>query len=186
MPDSVQPQFRAAVHGDADAIARLHTDSWRRHYRGAYSDAFLDGEATGFLRALWTERFAVPDEQARTIVATSDGVIVGVAHTIFGRDATWGSLVDNLHVAYGMKRQGIGRGLLARSGQAVAGWSPSSGLYLWVLEHNDPARAFYDAMGGTCAERCDAPMPGGDPANLNGRPARLRYVWPDPSRLGQG
>jgi hypothetical protein len=33
-----------ASSNDSEAIAALHTDSWRRHYRGAYSDAFLDGE----------------------------------------------------------------------------------------------------------------------------------------------
>ena len=183
MADSGEPRFRAAGDGDADAIARLHTDSWRRHYRGAYSDAFLDGEAAGYLLAMWTERFAAPGEQARTIVAETDGVIVGVAHTIFGRDATWGSLLDNLHVSYGLKRQGIGRGLLARSARAVVDQSPSSGLYLWVLEQNVPARAFYDAMGGARVERRAAPMPGGDPVNLAGRPACLRYAWRDPASL---
>jgi hypothetical protein len=30
---------------DADSIAALHADSWRRHYRGAYLDSYLDGDA---------------------------------------------------------------------------------------------------------------------------------------------
>ena len=33
---------------------RLHADSWRRHYRGAFSDAFLDGDVAGYLLAEWT------------------------------------------------------------------------------------------------------------------------------------
>jgi hypothetical protein len=32
-------QFREAGPGDAGAIAGLHADSWRRHYRGAFSDS---------------------------------------------------------------------------------------------------------------------------------------------------
>lgn len=36
--------FRPARATDSEAIAVLHADSWRRHYRGAYSDAFLDGD----------------------------------------------------------------------------------------------------------------------------------------------
>src|SRR6188768_3459087 len=36
--------LRPATAGDAGQIAALHADSWRRHYRGAYSDAFLDGD----------------------------------------------------------------------------------------------------------------------------------------------
>lgn len=37
-------RFRLAVPDDAEAVAMLHATSWRRHYRGAYSDAFLDGD----------------------------------------------------------------------------------------------------------------------------------------------
>jgi GNAT superfamily N-acetyltransferase len=183
MADPTGPRFRAAGPGDADAIAGLHAESWRRHYRGAYSDDFLDGDVTGYLQALWTQRLEAPGPPAATIVAESDSAIVGLAHIYFGRDATWGSLLDNLHVAYGLKRQGIGRRLLALTSQAVIDWSPQSGLYLWVLEQNARARAFYEAMGGTCVERRDAPAPGGDPGNLSGTPAALRYTWPDPSSL---
>ena len=32
-------QYRLARGSDAPAVAALHADSWRRHYRGAYSDA---------------------------------------------------------------------------------------------------------------------------------------------------
>jgi GNAT superfamily N-acetyltransferase len=92
MPASAGLRFRAAGPGDANAIAGLHADSWQRHYRGAFSDAFLDNDVARYL--------------------------------------------DNLHVAHGLKRQGTGTRLLALTGQEVVNWSPSSGLYLWVLEQN--------------------------------------------------
>jgi hypothetical protein len=57
------------------------------------------------------------------------------------------------------------------------------GVYLWVLEQNVGAQAFYQTMGGACVERALAPAPGGDLARLNGNPCRLRYVWPDPNVL---
>jgi hypothetical protein len=43
-PHSIQPEIvvRAASAHDLDAIATLHADSWRRHYREAYRDEFLD------------------------------------------------------------------------------------------------------------------------------------------------
>ena len=47
-PDDLR--FRMAGAGDAAGLAGLHADSWRRHYRGAFSDAFLDGEVPGFRR----------------------------------------------------------------------------------------------------------------------------------------
>jgi ribosomal protein S18 acetylase RimI-like enzyme len=32
-------EYRQAAASDVVAIARLHADSWRRHYRGAYLDS---------------------------------------------------------------------------------------------------------------------------------------------------
>lgn len=182
MPDR-GTRFRMARPEDAHAVAALHADSWQRHYRGAYSDAFLDGEPSGFLNRLWAERLAAPSPRACTIVAEHDGELVGLAHTCLDEDPVWGALVDNLHVRYRLKRRGIGTRLLAMTGQAVHRWSSSSGLYLLVLEQNTAAQAFYSALGGSCVERVDVPPPGGDPARLNGRPTCLRYAWPDPSTL---
>lgn len=177
MPDRDGVSFRAARRVDARAIAGLHADSWRRHYRGAFSDAFLDGDVDGYLETIWNDRLAAPGPRARTILAECDGQLAGLAHTLLDEDPTWGAFLDNLHVAYGLKRRGIGTRLLALTRQAVTDWSPSSGLYLWVLEQNADARAFYAARGGVCVEREDVPPPGGDPARLSGRPAGLRYAW---------
>ena len=179
-------RFRVAGPGDARAIAGLHAGSWQRHYRGAFSDAFLDNDVAGYLLPLWTERLASPDPRARTILAETGGAVVGIAHTLLGEHPIWGAFLDNLHVAQGLKRQGTGTRLLALTGQEVVGWSPSSGLYLWVLEQNSNARAFYAARGGACVERAETPPPGGDPARLNGKPMGLRYAWRDPSKLLPG
>ena len=176
-------RFRSADAGDAAALARLHADSWRRHYRGAYSDAFLDGDVDGYLLAIWTERLTAPDPQARTIVAELGGEVVGLAHTQLGENADWGALLDNLHVSYGLKRLGVGTRLMALTAQAVLDSTPGSGLYLWVLEQNAGARAFYAARGGTCVETSADSAPGGDPSRLNGNPMCLRIAWPDPSNL---
>jgi GNAT superfamily N-acetyltransferase len=186
MPDPADLRFRAARPDDAHVIAGLHADSWQRHYRGAYSDAFLNGDVTGYLLAVWTERLDTPHPQARTILAEHQGQVVGLAHTLLGEDATWGALIDNLHVFHALKGQGIGTRLLALTARAVLDWSSSSGLYLWVLQQNAAARAFYAARGGICVERDDVPPPGGDPARLNGQPKCLRYAWRDASELLPG
>jgi ribosomal protein S18 acetylase RimI-like enzyme len=180
-PDDLR--FRSAEAGDAAAVARLHADSWRRHYRGAFSDSFLDGDVVGYQLARWTERLTTSDPQARTIVAELGGEVVGLAHTQLGENADWGALLDNLHVSQGLKRLGIGTRLLTLTAQAVLDSSPGSGLYLWVLEQNTAAQAFYRARGGIEVETDVVSPPGGDPARLNGSPMCLRFVWPDPSRL---
>jgi GNAT superfamily N-acetyltransferase len=191
MPAASELRFRAGGQGDAQAIAALHTDSWQRHYRVAYSDAFLDDEVPGYLLGLWTGRLAAPDPNNRTILAEleqEDGVreLVGLAHTVLDDNPTWGALLDNLHVRHGLKRQGVGTRLLGLTAQAVLAARPGSGLYLWVLERNAGARAFYEARGGTCVESVEVLPPGGDPARLKGKPQGLRYTWPDPASLLSG
>lgn len=183
MMTPAEVRFRSAEPGDAGAVAALHADSWRQHYRGAFSDAFLDGDVETYLREQWTGRLAAGDQRACTILAEHDGAVVGLAHTILGEHPTWGALLDNLHVAYWLKRQGIGTRLLALTARTVVDEAPGSGLYLWVLEQNTRARAFYAAQGGECVGRRRAEPPGGDPARLNGTPIGLRIAWRDPSAL---
>jgi hypothetical protein len=110
---------------------------------------------------------------------------VGFANTVFDDDREWGALLDNLHVADGHTRRGIGSRLLAETAEAVMGQPRKSGLYLWVLEQNVEAQAFYDARGGKCVGRDLASAPGGVASRLSGSPTKLRYAWRDPSRLTQ-
>jgi ribosomal protein S18 acetylase RimI-like enzyme len=176
------PRFRLAGPADAAAVAHLHADSWRRHYRGAYSDAFLDRDVLADRLAVWTERLREPDPLRCTILA-EDGRLVGFANTVFDVDPTWGALLDNLHVVDGHKRRGIGSRLLAMTAEALIERPEGTGLYLWVLEQNVEAQAFYNAHGGTCVGRHRASPPGGIPSRLTGSPTKLRYAWPDPTIL---
>jgi len=173
-----EPQFRLAGPADAEAIANLHADSWRRHYRGAYSDAFLDGDVVADRTAVWTDRLREPDPGRGTFLAES-GSLVGFAHTVFDEDATWGALLDNLHVADGHNRRGIGSRLLALTAQAVTERPERTGLYLWVLEQNVDAQAFYRARGGRCLGKRRVSPPGGIAGRLAGSPMALRYAWPE-------
>jgi GNAT superfamily N-acetyltransferase len=177
------PDFRSAGPPDASAVGALHADSWRRHYRGAYSDAFLDGDVVADRLTVWTERLGRPDGRSRTIVGEDESGLVGFVHVIFDEDATWGALLDNVHVARRHQRRGIGSDLLAQAADAVAARREPSGLYLWVLEQNVDAQAFYEARGARRVESARVASPGGVPGRLNGSPRKLRYVWDDPNTL---
>jgi ribosomal protein S18 acetylase RimI-like enzyme len=132
--------------------------------------------------AVWTERLREPDPRRFTILA-EDGGLIGFANTYFDDDPTWGALLDNLHVADTHKRRGVGSHLLAMTAKAVGERPEGTGLYLWVLEQNVEAQAFYDASGGTCVEREPATPPGGIASRLAGSPLKLRYSWRDPTVL---
>ncbi len=168
-------QLRPAKPSDAEAIAALHADSWRRHYRGAYSDVFLDGDVISDRLAVWAGRLEEPGLLRHTIVAEDGQGLIGFAHTAFAEDLTSGALLDNLHVAQGHKRRGIGSQLLTSTASAVL--ERPTGLYLWVQEQNVAAQAFYEARGGKRVERALISPPGGIASRLNGSPVRLRYTW---------
>jgi GNAT superfamily N-acetyltransferase len=168
-------KLRPAVPSDAAAVAVLHADSWRRHYRGAYSDSFLDGDVEADRLVVWTNRLGEPDRPSYTIVAENRGRLVAFAHTVFDADPRWGALLDNLHVDHGETRRGIGSRLLALSARAVR--ERDTGLYVWVLEQNVAAQAFYAACGGRCVGQNAVEPPGGVAGRLNGSPVALRYAW---------
>ena len=171
-------KYRGAGAPDVEAIAALHADSWQRNYRGAYRDAFLDGDVFTERLTVWTDRLKRSSRDEYTIVAEADTAVVGFAHTILDDDPAWGALLDNLHVTNDRKRNGIGSRLMAETARELIRRRPSSGLYLWVLEQNQAAQAFYRARGGTCVGReLAGPFPGG------GTAVGLRYAWPDPATL---
>jgi GNAT superfamily N-acetyltransferase len=174
-------RFRPAGAADAIVIAALHADSWRGHYRGAYSDSFLDGDVAVDRETVWTERLRTADGGSHTVLAEDDVGIVGFAHVVFDSDPTWGALLDNLHVAQRRTRRGVGSELLALIAQAAI--ERSTPLYLWVLEQNLHAQAFYEARGAVRVERARVSAPGGVTSRLNGTPGKLRYAWSDPTVL---
>jgi GNAT superfamily N-acetyltransferase len=177
--------LRIGGPNDATAVACLHADSWRRHYRGAYSDDFLDGGVEADRIEVWARRLRTDSADTTTILAEDDGVLIGFVCVIFDEDPQWGSLVDNLHVAFTQKRAGVGTKLMAEAARSVIRHGPG-GMYLWVLEQNVDAQAFYQARGGVFADQRLVPAPGGVAGRLNGSPIGLRYVWRDPAVLAVG
>ena len=170
--------YRAATEEDASAIAAQHADSWRRHYRGAYLDSYLDGDVTSDRLCVWTSRLAAPHLNSFTVVADSRGEICGFAHVVYDENPKWGALVDNLHVRHDLKANGIGTRLLSETIVRVLAENPRGPIHLWVLDPNQRAQAFYEARGGTRVESViRGPFPGG------GTALGHRYFWPDMSVL---
>jgi GNAT superfamily N-acetyltransferase len=178
----MSPHLRVAGPADAENIAMLHADSWRRHYRGALSDAYLDGDLFTDRLSVWSTRLAAP-AHAMTVVAEDDAGLAGFVHVEFDDDARWGSLVDNLHVAHDRKRTGLGAVLLIRGAEAAVEQATNPGVHLWVLEQNVAAQGFYQAMGGAFVEKTTALPHGGAADRYHGNPGTIRVAWPDAAAL---
>lgn len=170
-------EYRPARLEDAEAIARLHADSWRRAYRGMYSDEFLDGDLVGERLSVWRGRFEEADPQQFVLLATENDRLIGFVCAYGAFDEQWGSLIDNLHVSIDARRRGIATALMRAAGEWCLSVFPNVGVYLWVIEANHPARAFYHRIGAANAETIEAP-------HLSGNIGKsCRYVWPSPQAL---
>jgi ribosomal protein S18 acetylase RimI-like enzyme len=170
-------EYRDAQARDADAVALLHTQSWRESYRGSFSDAFLDGELPAERIGVWRERLGRPAPNQLVRLAFEGADLMGFVCVYGARDPAWGSLVDNLHVSRIAKRQGIGASLMQQAGAWLDSLHPAEGVYLFVLEVNTPARRFYERLGGRNAGVATMETHGGAIVRS------CRYVWPRPAAL---
>jgi len=170
-------RLRPAESSDADALAALHAGSWQRTYRGMMSDAFLDGEALDNRRRVWRERLGTADVDQWVTVADDGARIVGFICVYARGDAGWGAYIDNLHVVPDWQGRGLGGALMRSAGEWVCRTQPGAGVYLWVMEANVRARAFYDRLGARNVETIQLEDPGG------GQAPNCRYVWADARAL---
>jgi len=145
--------FRRATGSDAEAIASLHTESWRDAYRGILPDSYLDGQIADERATLWRSRFSSLDSDRFLVVVTeSPEELVGFACVLLDEDPQWGACLDNLHVLPRWRSRGVGRLLFGRAAQWVMSTVPGWPIHVWVFEANTGARRFYDALGGEVAE----------------------------------
>jgi N-acetylglutamate synthase-like GNAT family acetyltransferase len=104
--------IKDACPDDYKAIAKLHADSWKKYYRGIYSDKFLDNDVyqNGWMCGM--SGSALPALNQQVIIALAEGNIAGFACIYINDDPVFGTLLDNLHVTSSIQRSGIGTMLI--------------------------------------------------------------------------
>lgn len=164
--------YRKATWADSEAVASLHTESWRDAYRGILPDAYLDGPIADERASLWRSRFSSPNADRRYVVlALSPEKLVGFVCVLLDEEPPWGACLDNLHVLPRWRSRGVGRLLFAKAVQWVMSTEPGWPIHLWVFEANAGARGFYDALGGEIIERHNKEL-------LKGiRIPSVLYIW---------
>lgn len=175
--------IRPATAADALAIAAIHCENWRDVYANVLDPAYLAGPIEAERRALWLNRLHNPSPDQLVLVAEQPGALPSAGPAGFiclyrDHDARWGSLIDNLHVARGLRGQAVGQQLMRAGANALQAGTAAPGLHLWVFEDNPAARRFYERLGGREVERClETELPAPPETYI------LRMFWPDTSAL---
>ena len=134
--------LRQATADDADALVRMHTLAHEQCYASQLPAAFFEARRATILERVERRRPHLESDAPRIIALDAAGDIVGFADAGPGRDADRPEELE-LYSLYTLNRA-YGSGLGAALLEAAIGDSPA---YLWVLEENPRARAFYAKHG---------------------------------------
>jgi GNAT superfamily N-acetyltransferase len=180
----ILPMLRRATASDAGAIAALHAGVWHETYRQLAPQAAIDALTEAHRLRQWQSVLSREKDDCVTVVAEIGGVIVGFTQLASPQEPAFGSRreVKYLYVMQSQARQGIGRRLLRHLAMIVLesgaqGLGPQ-GLGLGVVQGNEPAISFYQAMGAHLAGRYQDPGP-------LWRSDNLLYAWDGLPALNQ-
>ncbi|WP_322047037.1 GNAT family N-acetyltransferase [Paraburkholderia sp. J67] len=167
--------LRPATAADAPLLAAMHAASWQATYRQLLPADFLERDVTAERAAYWRARMQAPGEERRLVLIAElevqpDGrEPVGFVCVERQPESPWGVLLDNLHALPAHQGIGVGKRLM----EAAQAWAREQGeaqLYLYVLDGNTPAIAFYERQGWKYS--------GAEPDHMGGIDiTALRYVY---------
>lgn len=152
--------IREATLEDAAAIAALHVTAWQRAY-GALAPVEVQAVVDeGFRLARWREKLSRPIADQLVLVAEQGGALVGFGAAGAPSEAIFGGRgeIKFLYIDPTLKRRGIGRRLLSALALHLRQHG-YRGAALGVVEGNDEALAFYEALGGRAEGRYVDPGP---------------------------
>ncbi|MDN4607857.1 GNAT family N-acetyltransferase [Sporosarcina highlanderae] len=166
-------RIREAILEDAEAIARVHVDSWRTTYNGIVSDAYLqqlsyEQRAENWRRGIGRNALVVAEDESGKIVGFATG----------GKERTGNYGVDGelyaIYLLQEVQGQGIGKRLTKEIARNLKNQGFSS-MLVWVLELN-PSKNFYKSLGGKPLAETMIEI-GGE--NFN----EIAYYWEDIGKI---
>lgn len=146
--------FQMAQFFDAKAIAQLHALSWRQHYRGVFSDEYLENGVEEERENYWRNLLSKKDANRYVLLAKEENQLLGFVCIYAHYDEKWQAYLDNLHVLKSTQGKGIGKQLMQKAAKWVKNETPHDQFFLWVFEANEAARKFYQKVGGEEVEIC--------------------------------
>jgi ribosomal protein S18 acetylase RimI-like enzyme len=146
--------IRAAALSDAAAIAAVHVASWRETYSGLMPETMLRGLSVSHRTERWARILdhALAHGDASVFVAERDGDLVGFASGGGQREqaffaAGFTGEISAIYVLGNAQGRGVGRCLMVAVALTLHEQGRQGGS-LWELRENQPARRFYERLGG--------------------------------------
>lgn len=140
-------QIRIAQVEDAQAIARVHIESWRAAYAGLMPASVLDALDLRKRTEQWKLHLASP--VIAVFVGIENGEVVGFSSMRPTRDDGDAGAIAEIPAIYLLRSQwraGIGR-LLCERTLVEARTRGFDEVTLWVLDTNERAIRFYERLG---------------------------------------
>ncbi len=160
---------RAATQADVPSVARVHVQAWRETYTGLIPQEVLDNLSEDERAAMW--RGALSEGSATPLlVYEHEGEVIGFAATGPEREKH-ARYTGELYAIYLLREfhgYGYGKALFQEAVHLLEAVGYDA-MRLWVLEDN-PARGFYEHLGGELHERKTITMMG---ATLS----EVAYSW---------
>lgn len=138
-------KVRNAVPADAERIGEIHIRSWQKAYQGILPADFLASLSVEARVERWRSDLASMGEEDLALVIENGSSVSGFARLSPSANRTDGE-VQAIYLDPSHWRRGLGRQLMAAAEESLGalGWREA---ILWVLEKNESARRFYEALG---------------------------------------
>lgn len=168
-----QITIRPAEPRDASAVASVHDASWRGAYRGIIPGVALERMVERRGPAWWQRLIK---QQRGIMVLEIHNKVVGYVTLGANRSPSLrlGGEIYEIYIAPAYQGLGFGSRLFAAAQERLH----SAGLRdfaVWVLEDNDPAVAFYRAMGGEAVAQGVEHFASNDACG--GQCRKLAFAW---------
>ncbi len=152
--DMLFPQtlIKSASPEDADAIAALHTASWRIFYKDILPKNYLDNEIENERREYWQQKLSNLPQGDLVLITRSGGALTGFIWLARNADPDYDAMIEALHVHSRMQGKGIGTRLIADAVQRLLTGGVKS-VCLRVFDANQQAVDFYQRLGGVADQR---------------------------------
>lgn len=134
--------LRPATVDDAESLTRMHLAAWRESYRRLLPEEFFAFREATINARIERQREALASSYQPMLAHDVNGALVGIASAGQSRDEDRPCELE-LQMIYTLRRVhglGVGHALV----DAVIG---DAAAYLWVLEDNPRAQAFYRKIG---------------------------------------